>query len=139
MAKSILAGKLRELDREIASIQRRIHLAEAGPSSAARREYRLLTRKYAAQKSQTAKLLRSSQAAATHSLLDAYQGIEQILTGLLQDLGPRRGGADAESKLLLAEYALDFASQAANRAVLLSLEAIDTYKAHQTSRERNHI
>ena len=38
MAHSILSVKLRELDREVSSIHRRIHLAEAGPSAAARRD-----------------------------------------------------------------------------------------------------
>ena len=36
------------------------------------------------------------------------------------------GGAPAaEARILLAEYALDFAVQAANHALLLSMEAID--------------
>ena len=39
--------------------------------------------------------------------------------------------AAAEGKILLAEYALDFALEAANRALLLSMEAIDTQLTSQ--------
>ena len=35
------------------------------------------------------------------------------------------GQAMVEEKILLAEYALDFAHQAADRALLLSMEAIE--------------
>lgn len=49
------------------------------------------------------------------------------------------GGSDAEEKLLLAEYALDFAAQAANRAVLLSLEAVNAQRSLEKHRERNQI
>ena len=48
-------------------------------------------------------------------------------------------GSDAEEKLLWAEYALDFAAQAANRAVLLSLEAVNAQRSLEKHRERNQI
>ncbi|HIR50315.1 MAG TPA: hypothetical protein IAA53_03365 [Candidatus Avoscillospira avicola] len=138
MAHSILSVKLRELDREVSSIHRRIHLAEAGPSAAARREYRQLLRAYTVKKHQTAKLLRCSQADSTRYLLEAYRGIEEIMAALQRNLS-QSGGSDAEEKLLLAEYALDFAAQAANRAVLLSLEAVNAQRSLEKHRERNQI
>ena len=42
--------------------------------------------------------------------------------------------AAAEEKLLLAEYALDFAHQAADRALLISMEAIDAQLLQQQGR-----
>ena len=42
--------------------------------------------------------------------------------------------AVAEEKILLAEYALDFAQQAADRALLLSMEAIDAQAIQQQER-----
>ena len=138
MAHSILSVKLRELDREVSSIHRRIHLAEAGPSAAARREYRQLLRAYTVKKHQTAKLLRCSQADSTRYLLEAYRGIEEIMAALQRNLS-QSGGSDAEEKLLWAEYALDFAAQAANRAVLLSLEAVNAQRSLEKHRERNQI
>ena len=43
--------------------------------------------------------------------------------------------AAAEEKTLLAEYALDFAMQAADHAILLSMEAIDA-QLSETEPER---
>ena len=45
---------------------------------------------------------------------------------------PTARSSAAEEKILLAEYALDFAVQTANRALLLAMEAID---AQQTGRQ----
>ena len=54
------------------------------------------------------------------------QGAGRVLHGAV-DEHPQGGGPDAaaEEKILLAEYALDFALQGANRALLLAMEAID--------------
>ena len=41
-----------------------------------------------------------------------------------------------EEKLLLAEYALDFAHQAADRALLLSMEAIDAQLQQQEGKSQ---
>ena len=138
MAQSVLSVKLRELDQAVTSIHRRIHLAEAGSADTARREYRQLLRAYAAKKRKTAQLLRRSQADSTRYLLEAYRGIEEIMAALQRNLS-QSGGSDAEEKLLLAEYALDFAAQAANRAVLLSLEAVNAQRSLEKHRERNQI
>ena len=44
--------------------------------------------------------------------------------------------AQAEEKILLAEYALDFAVQAANRALLLAMEAIDAQSPGRENERR---
>lgn len=137
MAQSVLSVKLRELDQAVSSIHRRIHLAEAGPSAAARREYRQLLRAYTVKKHQTAKLLRCSQAGSARYLLDACRGMEEVMATLRRNL--TQAGSDADEKLLWAEYALDFAAQAANRAVLLSLEAVNAQRSLEKHRERNQI
>lgn len=43
--------------------------------------------------------------------------------------------AEKEEKILLAEYALDFAMQAAERALLLSLEAMEAQTKQQEKKE----
>ena len=43
----------------------------------------------------------------------------------------------AEEKILYAEYALDFAMQAANHALLISLEAMDAQMEQQEKEEGN--
>ena len=45
--------------------------------------------------------------------------------------GKWRNELSAEEKILLAEYALDFALQAANHALLISMEAIKAQMAEQ--------
>lgn len=57
--------------------------------------------------------------------------MEQVIQGAKAQLEAMAadnpdGDAMGEEKLLLAEYALDFAYQAADRALLLSMDAIDT-------------
>ena len=42
-----------------------------------------------------------------------------------------------EEKILLAEYALDFAIQAADRALLFSMEAIDAQLTQQKAKRRS--
>ena len=42
---------------------------------------------------------------------------------------------DAEAKILTAEYALDFAMQAVNRALLVSLEAIESQRLEEKRKE----
>ena len=54
-----------------------------------------------------------------------------------QARGRNDAEAAAEEKILLAEYALDFALQAANRALLLSMEAIDTQWAGREKERRS--
>ena len=53
-----------------------------------------------------------------------------------------RRGLSAEEALLLAEYSLDFAAQAANHALLLSLEAVsaqDIPRGKETEVEQNEV
>ena len=71
-------------------------------------------------------------------LAKAYGEIEQLIQKTKSELESQAAGredseAAAEEKILLAEYALDFAVAAANRALLLSMEAID---AQRTSQEQ---
>lgn len=63
-------------------------------------------------------------------LADAYTQINHILEMTnskieRQAAKEQTPESTAESKILLAEYALDFAAQAADQALLLSLQAID--------------
>ena len=65
---------------------------------------------------------------------DAYQNIPAVCAPFGKKaaiIGGKRALAAAEEKILLAEYALDFALQASNRALLLAMEAIDAQLAGQ--------
>ena len=69
-----------------------------------------------------------------------YEKVEDAISAsgkeLLQsEAGGERPYLSADEKALLAEYALDFAMQAADRALLLSLEAIDAQLTQQEHEE----
>ena len=66
-------------------------------------------------------------------LAGSYEQMEQIIQNAKEQLQANAESspdpdACAEEKILLAEYALDFAQQAADRALLLSMEAIDAQR-----------
>ena len=61
----------------------------------------------------------------------AYEEIELIIQRA------KKEDFSAEEKILLAEYALDFAMQAADRALLSSLKAIDAQMTQQEQDERS--
>ena len=73
--------------------------------------------------------LQLSRAEIVSVIAQTYAEMQQALqknNDALRDRDSRSLDSDAKSeeRILLAEYALDFAVQAANRALLLSLEAI---------------
>ncbi len=70
------------------------------------------------------------------TLSKTYGEIERIIQKAKAELGAQAAGQcgpdfETEEKILLAEYALDFALQAANRALLLSMEAIEAQLSDQ--------
>ena len=88
--------------------------------------------------------LQRSKAEIVSILADSYAEVEQSVQkakAALQEQALCRDDSEdtAEVKILLAEYALDFAHQAANRALLISLDAIDTQRLSQDEPERKEI
>ena len=74
--------------------------------------------------------LRHSKSGLVCVLGQGYRQIEQILQNTKKQLQVQVSDnfdteTATEKKILLAEYALDFAHQAADRALLLSMEAIE--------------
>ena len=117
MAHEILSVKLCELEEQLSRLSGRIHLSETAGHDQLRREIRAL----------------SKECEETEW---TYGAIEQLIQKTKSELetqaaGREGGEAAAEEKILLAEYALDFALEAANRALLLSMEAIDTQLTSQ--------
>ena len=103
MAHEILAVKLCELEEQLSRLSGRIQLTETARKDQIQQEMEALARECA----ETELALQETKAA-------------------LQAQAARRGAPDdaVEEKILLAEYGLDFAVQAANRALLLAMEAI---------------
>lgn len=136
MAHEILSVKLCELEEQLARLSSRIHLSETADRQQLQQEIQALYRECAETELTLQTKLQRSKAEIVSILADSYAEVEQSVQkakAALQEQALCRDDSEdtAEVKILLAEYALDFALQAANRAVLLSMEAIDAQLAGQ--------
>ena len=136
MAHEILSVKLCELEEQLARLSSRIHLSETADHQQLQQEIQALCRECAETELTLQTKLQRSKAEIVSILADSYAEVEQSVQkakAALQEQALCRDDSEdtAEVKTLLAEYALDFALQAANRAVLLSMEAIDAQLAGQ--------
>ena len=138
MAHEILSVKLCELEEQLSRLSSRIHLSETAGRGQLRQEIRALSKECAETEWTLREKLRLSRAEVVAPLARTYGEVEELIRKTKSELETRAAGreggeAAAEEKILLAEYALDFAVAAANRALLLSMEAID---AQRTSQEQ---
>lgn len=130
MAHEILSVKLCELENQLSRLSSRIYLSETAGNERLQQEIQTLSKEHVENEMTLRKKLEMSKAELTATLADAYAAIQLIIEKTKSKLQTRadcqNNAVDvAEGKILLAEYALDFAAQAANQALLLSLEAID--------------
>ena len=129
MSHEILSVKLAELDRRMGRLHSRIQLSETGTREDIRRETEALRRECQEDRSALTNQMRFSRFRPAAQLAGAFEEIQAILDRTREDIRRQsESGADRElepeEKILLAEHMLDFAMQAANRALLISLEAI---------------
>lgn len=141
MAHEILSVKLCELDERFASIHSRIQMSELNSVSQLQPEVETLKKECTEHEMSVCGSLKRSKAAMPTALLSAYEQIEQIVHTTLDSLrtaSDDREDAEmsAEKLLLLAEYELDFTMLAADRALLIALEAIERQLAHETEGEK---
>ena len=126
MSHEIMSVKLCELDERIARLHSRVRLTETTDTAALRREVKSLERQCA----ETAMTLRQklgyTKGTIAGELCETYETAENRMDGMRQRLEAivARSEAPAEEETLLAEYALDFALLATERALLLSMKAI---------------
>lgn len=143
MAHEILSVKLRELDQHIARMRSRIQLCDSGELPQIKKELELLERECAENNLNLSQNLRFSKAPFTASLSRTYEQIEQLIRQTAGELQPGESSDSAESMLenqiLLAEYALDFAMQSADRALLFSMRAIDAEASQQKQEENKQL
>lgn len=141
MPHEILSVKLCELDEKIARLHSRIHLSETAGHERIRAEVESLQNECAETELTLRNKLQFSRAAVVTRLSEFYDEVERIIRQGKEKLEHPAEGQDedltVEEKLLLAEYALDFAMQAANRALLTSLRAIEAQMEQQEQKERN--
>lgn len=141
MAREVLSVKLDELDNEFEKMRHRIKLSREACHSRIREELVKAHREYAQNELALRSRLSSSRAETVSRISQVYGRVEQVIQDAKAEVCRRTAmeewskALSAEEKALLAEYALDFAMQAANRALLISLEAIDAELTQQEKEE----
>ena len=120
MEQDMLAEKLAEVDAQLAGVHAKLRSA-AQMESAELDAAIAQTREETAQCAHAlAERLRHSRA---HQVAAAFEEIREIVSRV-QTEGRRGDESGEEMQLLFAEYAMDFAMQAARHALLVALEAI---------------
>lgn len=140
MAYAILSTKLCELDEKINRLHRRIYFSESAKRCQIREEIEQIRREYVETEQMLRKRMEFSRASIVARILESYNEAEQMALNAKekinrQVLEKEQEAASVEDRLLVAEYALDFAVQAANQALLISMEAIDAQLALQEKEE----
>lgn len=130
MSHEILSVKLCELDEKIGKLHSRIHLSESSGHSRIEQELEAIREECAETEFALGKKLKFSKSEIVSIYSDAFGEMERVIgkakekvrecTAALAD-----GESVPEAKILMAEYALDFAMLAADRALLMSMEAIE--------------
>lgn len=147
MSHEILSAKLYELDRELGLLHGSIQLSETASREQLGQELARLRQKNEADRLAFQTKLKFSRSPMVGKLASSYETIEAFVDReRAEQDGPFsevwRRGLSAEEALLLAEYSLDFAAQAANHALLLSLEAVsaqDIPRGKETEVEQNEV
>ena len=140
MAHEILSVKLYELDKKLGQVHSRIRISESASLAQIRAEAEALRNECRENELTLRNRLQLSKAGSVSKLAEAYSEVEQIVQNAKARIGCPSAGdwkdkLSVEEKILFAEYALDFAMQAANRALLISLEAIDASMTQQEKEE----
>ncbi len=137
MAHEILSLKLCQLDERMEKLHSRIPLSETADWEQLQQEIGILQKEHMRSEAILRKTLQYSKSSLVAVLAASYEQVEQIVLDTkerMKEMAEESGDIEAvvEEKLLLAEYALDFAYQAADSALLLSLEAIESQMIHQS-------
>ncbi len=136
MAQGILNAKLDELDRQLRKIHRKIQKSGSANPARLRADLEQVRKEYAENEKALRNRLRFSRSGVVTGLSVSYNQVEQIIRETKNKMEMPGGQEEKkEEKILLAEYALDFAMQAAERALLLSLEAMEAQTKQQEKKE----
>lgn len=128
--------ELDELDRQLRKIQRKIQKSGSANPARLRADLEQVRKEYAENEKALRNRLRFSRSGVVTGLSVSYNQVEQIIQETKNKMEmPGGQEAEKEEKILLAEYALDFAMQAAERALLLSLEAMEAQTKQQEKKE----
>lgn len=139
MAHEILSVKLCQLDDSVGRLHSRIHMSETSNHQHLQQEIAVLEQECMDAEEALRENLRRSKSSLVSVLARGYgqveHDIEQSKTQLQQLVGTGPDSEAVEERLLLAEYLLDFAHRAADRALLFSMKAIDAQLTQQEKGE----
>ena len=129
MTHDILSVKLYELDKTIGQMHSRIEQGEMDCPEQVEKDIQELRRECRENREMLHNKMKYSKAKLVGRIAEAYDKVDQVIQIAQEQLGisfteETTKELSAENKILLAEYLLDFAMQAANHALLMSLEAI---------------
>ena len=128
MAHEILSVKMYELDKKMQQVHSRIQLAETMDVEKLHQQIGQIQQDCEESQIILRNQLQHSRTECVMKLAKVYDEIENAVGRVLAaenvDIEKGKMLSGTEEKILTAEYALDFAMQAANRALLISLEAI---------------
>ena len=129
MTHDILSVKLYELDKEIGQMHSRIEQGEMDCPEQVEKDIQELRRECRENREMLHNKMKYSKAKLVGRIAEAYDKVDQVIQIAQEQLGisfteETTKELSAENKILLAEYFLDFAMQASNYALLMSLEAI---------------
>lgn len=129
MAHEILTVKLYELDKKIAQIHSRIQLSEMADRKQIEADLKVFQRECAENRMVLRNRLKYSKAEIVRQIYESYEKIENIIRETKDKIcgsatEKMQEDLPIEERILLAEYILDFAMQAADEALLISMEAI---------------
>ena len=132
MAHEILSVKMYELDKKLEQTHSRIQLAESMDTERLHQQIQNLRQECQESRITLENRLRHSKTDCVMKLAGVYDQVEAANINL-KNKEPIFGNvlSGTEEKILTAEYALDFAMQAVNRALLVSLEAIEAQRLEE--------
>ena len=136
MAHEILSVKLCQLDERMERLHSRIHISETASRNRLQQEIDALTQECDQAEATLRESLARSKSGVASLLAQGYDQVGRIIRSTkdrLQSIATANPDQEAavDEKFLLAEYALDFAHQAADRALLLSMDAISAQMFQQ--------
>ena len=141
MAQEILSIKLRELEAQITRLLARIQLSQHDNHAQLQQAIEGLKRECEENELALKNRLQLSRSGIVSTIFHTYGQIETVIHQCKADLqaypSPEAVQEQkAEEKILLAEYALDFSIQAANRALLLAMEAMAAQSTQPEERRK---
>ena len=136
MAHEILSVKLCQLDERMERLHSRIHISETACQSRLQQEIDALAEECDQAEATLRESLARSKSGVASLIALGYDQVGRIIRSTkdrLQSIATANPDQEAavEEKILLAEYALDFAHQAADRALLLCMDAINAQMFQQ--------